>query len=322
MEKAKKNNLMRFISEQRALALLIVILVFFTAFTLIFPDTFGAVGNFSAVLLNMSAEGLIVVAIVPLLIIGEIDLSLGSIMVLGSILCGRLMILNHMNMWLAILISLAVSVMCGLINGFIVAKINVVAFIATLATSMIYLGIAIILAGTGWTDFPDAMFKYMGTGKVFGIQLPVIYIIIIFTVATLLLSRTRVFRQVYYIGGNAKAAELSGINMVRTKMMIFAIGSGLACLSGIISAMRFNSAMTNIGTGVEMRAVTAAVIGGVSFTGGAGTMAGAAMGAVFIATLNNVLTIVGIGQNMQNVATGTVLILAIVLDVVLGKRRI
>lgn len=326
METAKSREtlgrrFMQFIVEKRAIALLILILVFCIIFSLVFPDTFGTFGNFSAILLNMSAEGLIVVAIVPLLILGEIDLSLGSIMVLGSVLCGRFMILSEMNMWLAIAISFAACMCCGLINGLIVAKINVVAFIATLATSMIYLGFAVILAGTGWTDFPDDTFKFMGTGRVLGVQLPVFYVIIIFAAASLLLTRTRYFRQIFYIGGNNKAAELSGINVVRTKVVMFAIGSGLACLAGIVSAMRFNSAMTNIGTGVEMRAVTAAVIGGVCFTGGSGTMSGAAMGALFIACLNNALTIAGIGQNMQNVATGVVLILAIVLDVFLNRKK-
>lgn len=325
MEEIKKQRynkkLLQFVIEKRALALLIMILLFCIIFSLIYPQTFGTFENFTAILLNMSAEGLIVVAIVPLLIMGEIDLSLGSVMVLGSILCGRFIILNDMNMWLAILISMAVSVCCGLVNGFIVAKVNVVAFIATLATGMIYLGIAVILAGTGWTDFPDPLFKFMGTGKVLGIQLPVFYIVMAFVISSVLLARTRYFRQFYYIGGNTKAAELSGINIAKTKMVVFAIGSGLACLSGIISAMRFNSAMTNIGTGVEMRAVTASVIGGVCFTGGSGTMVGAAMGALFVACLNNALTIAGTSQNIQNVATGIVLILAIVLDVALSKKK-
>lgn len=324
MEKTKqrkRGSIFQFIIEKRALALLILILLFCLAFTLLFPDTFGTLGNFSGILLNMSAEGLIVVAIVPLLIVGEIDLSLGAVMVLGSILCGRLMILDDMNMWLAILISLGVSVLCGLINGIIVAKINVVSFIATLATSMIYLGIAVMLAGTGWTDFPDPLFRTLGQGKVLNIQLPVIYVIVVFIIMSLLISRTRYFRQCYYIGGNAKAAELSAINTGKTKIVLYMIASGMACISGIISAMRFNSALTSIGAGVEMRAVTAAVIGGVCFTGGAGTMAGAAMGALFVACLNNALTIASISQNMQNVITGVVLILAIVLDVVLAKKK-
>ncbi len=324
MERSKKKgsySFFQFIIEKRALALFMLILAFCLAFSLIYPSTFGTFSNFSGILLNMSAEGLIVVAIVPLLIVGEIDLSLGSIMVLGSVLCGRLMIQDGLHMWLAILISLAVAVLCGLINGLIVARIKVVSFIATLAMGMIYLGIAVMLAGVGWTDFPDPLFKKLGTGRLFGIQYSVYYILVAFIVTSILLSGTKYFRRLYYIGGNPKAAELSGINIAATKLFAYGMSGAMACISGIIAAMRFNSALTNIGTGVEMRAVTAAVIGGVAFSGGSGTMAGAAMGALFVACLNNALTIAGVSQNMQSVATGIVLILAIVLDVILNRQK-
>jgi ribose/xylose/arabinose/galactoside ABC-type transport system permease subunit len=224
-------------------------------------------------------------------------------------------------MWPAMLVALCIAVVCGLANGFVIAKLGVTSFIATLGTSMIYLGIAVILAGTGWTNFPDPVFKALGQTRLFGIQAPVFYMAVMIVIFAFLVARTRYFRQLYYIGGNANSAELSGIKIVRVKIAIHAIAAVLACLGGIITAMRFNSAIPSIGAGVELRAVTASVIGGVSFTGGTGTLAGAAMGALFVATVNNILTSLGINPNVQFCVTGIILIFAIVLDIIIAKKR-
>ena len=322
MEKVeKKYNFLKFISTQRALALLILVIAFCLLFSFIFPSTFGTYENFALILLNMSAEIMILLAISIVLIQAEIDLSLGSVMVLGAIICGRLMIYDNLPSGVAIIIALALCMVCGLINGLIVAKLGVVSFIATLATGMIFMGLATILSGTGWTDFPDAAFKALGQTKVLGIQMPVFYMIAAIAIFSVLLSNTRYFRQLYYIGANLKSAELSGINIPRVKITTFIICSFLAAMGGIISAMRFNSAMPNVGTGVELRAVTAAVIGGVSFTGGTGNIAGAAMGALFIAVLNNALTIANVPPDLQPCITGIILICAIVLDIVVSKKN-
>ena len=319
---ARSSGIFSFIATKRAVSLLVLIIVYCLIFSIIFPNTFGTFDNFSTILLNMSAEAFIVVAMVPILISGEIDLSFGSMMAFGSIFCGRLMIYENWPMGPSIAMSVIVAMGCGLLNGYIVSKLNVVSFIATLATGMIYLGLAVIMAGTGWTNFPDPMFSALGQSRFLGLQLPVYYMIAAFVIYSLLLARTRYFRQLYYIGGNIKAAELSGINIAKVKMSIYVISAVLACLAGIVSAMRFNAAMTSIGTGVEMRAVTASVIGGVAFTGGYGTMVGAAMGALFVACLNNSLTIAGVRPDLQYVVTGVVLILAIVSDILLARRKI
>ena len=322
MEKVeKKHNFLKFISTQRALALLILVIAFCLLFSFIFPSTFGTYENFALILLNMSAEIMILLAISIVLIQAEIDLSLGSVMVLGAIICGRLMIYDKVPSGIAIAIALVLCMVCGLINGLIVAKLGVVSFIATLATGMIFLGLATILSGTGWTDFPDATFKALGQTKVLGIQMPVFYMIIAIVIFAILFANTRYFRQLYYIGANQKSAELSGINISRVKITTFIIGSFLAALGGIISAMRFNTVLLNMGTGVELRAVTAAVMGGVSFTGGTGTITGAAMGALFIAVLNNALTIANVPPDLQPCITGTILICAIVLDIVVSKKN-
>jgi ribose transport system permease protein len=317
----KKSSFLSFISTQRALALFILITIISLLFSFVFPTTFGTFSNFSIILLNMSSEIMIVIAITIVLIQGEIDLSLGSNMVLGAILCGRLMIVNDLPMIFAIIISLIVCMACGFINGLIVAKLNVVSFIGTLATGMIFLGFAVILSGTGWTDFPDKLFKALGQTKIMGIQMPVIYMIVALIIFAFLVSSTRYFRQYYYIGANQKAAKLSGINISKVKITTFVIAGCLAGIGGIITAMRFNTAIPNVGAGVELRAVTAAVIGGVSFAGGSGTVAGAAMGALFIAVLSNALTIAKLPPDLQPSITGVILITAIIIDIIVTKKN-
>lgn len=317
----KRFSAMKFIANQRALAMLILIVVFCLIFTILFPSTFGNFENFSLILLNMSAEATIFIAIALVLINGEIDLSLGSIMVLSGILCGRFMIVSKFAAIPAILLTLVITLVCGIVNGIIVAKLNVPSFIATLACSMIYLGIAIMLAGVGWTDFPDQTFRAIGQTKLLGIQLPVYYMVALVAIFSYCVAKTRYFRQYYFIGSNIKAAELSGINVPRTKIIVYMIAALLAALGGIFSASRFNTSLTTIGSGVEMRAVTACVIGGVSFTGGTGTILGAALGALFVACLNNAITVAQINPDLQSLVTGVVLIGSIVLDIVVSKRK-
>lgn len=317
----KRFSLGELVAKQRALVLPIIIVLFCLLFSVLFPKTFGTFDNFSLILLNMSSESLPLLAIALILIIGEIDLSIGSIMVLGGMLCGRFMLQSNWPMVPAILVTLAICMGCGFLNGLVISKLKVTSFIATLATGMIFLGVAILLAGVGWTDFPDPVFRAMGEAKFLGLQLPVYYMAFFFIIFSVLIARTRYFRQYYYIGGNQKAASLSGINIDRTKIVAFMLSAGLACLAGILSAMRFNSALNNIGTGVELRAITAAVIGGVSFTGGTGTIPGAAMGALLVACLNNALATAKVSPDLQSVVTGVVLILAIVMDIVIAKRK-
>lgn len=321
MESVKRKfNTWAFLSKRRALALLLLIAVCVGFFSVLYPDNFGTLGNFASILLNMSGESLIIIAMAMVLMIGEIDLSLGAVMVFGGILCGRLMIQSGTSMVVSILIPLAIALVLGFINGFIITKLRIASFITTLATSMIYLGIAIILSGTGWTNFPDPVFTLLGKSSFAGLQLPVYYMILLFVLFGVLMQKTRYFRQLYYIGGSTKSAELSGINVAKTKIVIYMLASILACLQGIFSAMRFNSALTNVGTGVELRAVTACVIGGVSFTGGTGTIFGAAAGGLFIAVLKNILTMVQLSPDLQFTITGVILILAIVADIFVSKK--
>jgi ribose transport system permease protein len=248
-----------------------------------------------------------------------LDLSLGANMALAGILCGMLIKFAHFDMAAAIAVSLAASLLMGVINGYIVAYMGVNPLITTLATGFVFQGVAVWLAGPGFTDFP-ASFLGLGQSKFLGIQLPIWYMAIAAAVFHVLMTQFRFFRKFYFVGASKRAALMSGINARSAVFATFIIAAVFAGLGGIISASRFNSSMTSVGTGVELRAVTAAVIGGVSFTGGAGTVLGAVLGALFLAFVNNGLIILGIEPSWQNVVIGFVLILSIVIDVSLKKK--
>ncbi len=295
-------------------------LIYSIIFSFLYPYTFPTYGNFAAILINMAIDLVVVIAMSIILISGEIDLSLGSNMALSGVLCGYLIKYLGVSIPLAILITFAIAVLIGLINGVIIAKIGVTSFIATLATSLIYKGIAVRLAGPGISDLP-LNFNALGQEMFLKLQLPVWYSLVILIIFSYCMSRTRFFRQYYYIGGNVKAAILSGMNIPKMKIIAFILSSCLACFAGIISAARYGNAMCTVGTGIEMSVITAAVIGGVSFSGGAGTIFGAAVGALFMALLNNALIIANVDAYWQNVVTGIILVLAVIFDIVVSRRK-
>lgn len=320
IQKSILNQVADFIITKRSLSLLATILILSLFFACSFPKTFGTYENLSKMLLNVSTQVIIVIAMSLLLISGEIDLSLGANMALSGIFCGYLLKIVGMDIPWAILLTILLAVVMGLINGLIIARIGVNSFIATLAMGKIYLGLAVWLAGPGFTDFPKS-FNALAQNLLFMLQLPIWYSLVVVVSFAYLLSNTRFFRQYYYVGGNMKAAVLSGINIKNVKVIAYVVAACLASLAGIISAARFGSSMTNIGGNVELMAITAAVIGGVSFTGGVGAMSGAALGAIFIALLNNGLIIASIDPYWQPVVVGVVLVFAIIADVLLNKRK-
>lgn len=307
------------IYRRRTVFLSILIAIYVVAFSLTFRDSYLSYANISAILINMSIELLVIIGMALLLISGEFDLSLGATMSLSGILCGYLIKIG-VGVALSISITFAVCVLFGVLNGVIVAKIGVNSFITTLATGIIIRGIAVRIAGPGILKLPER-FIVLGQKVLGGLQLPVWYAVVTAAVFIYLVSMTRVFRQYYFIGGNPKAAVLSGINMARMKIIAFAIAACLSGFAGIVSAARFGNAMTAVGNGIEMRAITASVIGGISIKGGVGSIGGAILGALFIALLNNGVIIAEIDPYWQPIVLGIVLVIAVIIDVVMSRNR-
>lgn len=209
--------------------------------------------------------------------------------------------------------GILVGAVAGLINGFIVTRLAINALIATLATMAIFRGLTYVTAGTGVTPI-GTEFKAYGQTVFFGLQTPFWVMLAIVILGAWAVARTRFFRQFYFIGGNAKAAKLSGIRVGRLTLIGFVIMGMLAGIAGVLGASRLNSAVVSAGIGVELSVITATVLGGASLKGGEGTILGAVLGVLFIALVQNAMIINGVGVFWQGIIIGSVLLLAVSLD--------
>lgn len=318
---AISNKLTKLFTQYRNLALLIIVVVDILIFSFLYPRIFPTYYNLSAVMLAMSIEVIVVIGMTIMLISGEIDLSVGYNLALSGIICAHLISYEKTGLFLAIIITLLVSFIMGLINGILVAKIGVNSFITTLAAGMVYYGLSLVLSkGSSINRLPNE-FTILGQKNLLNLQMPVWYALILIVIFSYLMSRTKLFRQFYYIGNNKKAALMSGINVKKLKIFAFIISSMLASIAGIISAMRFGNASALAGQGMELKAITAAVIGGVSFAGGVGTIIGAVIGSLFMGLINNGFSIAEVSQYWQQIIVGVIMLTAVSLDVILSRKR-
>jgi ribose transport system permease protein len=301
------------LANSRELMLLVLIVAIAGAMSIYYPNNFPTASNIRAVLLNAAQNGILVTGMMLLMIGGVFDLSIGSILALAGVWSGV-----AVGWWgwpapVGILAGCAVGIVAGAVNGFIVTRLAINALITTLATMAIFRGVTYVTAGTGVTPIGDH-FKIYGQTVVAGVQMPFWVMAVIVIVGGWAVARTRFFRQFYFIGGNAKAAKLSGIRVNRLIFIGFVIMGLLAGIAGVLGASRLNSAVVSAGIGVELSVITAAVLGGASLRGGEGTIIGGVLGVMFIALVQNAMIINGVGVFWQGIIIGSVLLLAVSLD--------
>jgi len=300
-------------------SILIIAILLIGLFMSIRSPYFLSWRNAEAIFLGLSVEGLIAIGMVIVLISGGLDLSVGSTLALAGVVTG-LSLNANIPVVFSILIGLFSAVMVGFVNGLLIAKVRLNPFITTLGTLMAVRGMVLVIAkGRAVLNLPME-FKIIGQGKLWGVQYPLFLLFILVLVSDFILRNSRFMRQAYYVGGNEKAAKLNGINVVMVKIINYITVSFLAGLSGILVTARFGSASVTIGQGMELRVLTAAIIGGASLTGGEGSVFGAFLGALFMGIISNSLNLLGVNIYWQNLATGVALILAVLFDV-LSKRK-
>jgi len=314
----KKFSLIRLL-EIRELVLVFIIVLGGIVMSIVSP-IFLKPSNLMAILLGLSVEAIIAAGMTVLLVSGGLDLSVGSTVAFsGVIAC--MCIKAEIPVFISIILGILSGALIGLVNGLIIARWEINPFIVTLGMLSIVRGLVLILAnGVTIIDLP-ASFTVLGQGKVFGIQYPIIFTIIIIIIGDILLRRSTFFRQNYYIGGNEKAALMTGIKVNKIKIFNYVLVGTTSAIAGVLMAARLASASVNIGVGLELKVITASVIGGASLSGGEGSIVGAFLGSLLMATLINSLNILGIDVYWQNVITGMILIMAVVLDTVLKRKR-
>jgi ribose transport system permease protein len=301
-------------------SVLIIVIVAFSVIMSLSSSVFLKPLNIEAILLALSVEATIAVGMVLLLISGGLDLSVGSILALTGVVSG-LALSRGVPSFPAILLGLLAALAIGLINGLLIARLKINPFITTLGTMITVRGLLLIVAsGRAVLNLPES-FTVIGQGRLFGIQYPTYVLLFLVIITDSLLRNSRFFRQSYYIGGNEDAARLTGINVDLVKVFNYGFVAVLAGIAGLMLTARFGSASVTVGSGIELRVITACIIGGASLSGGEGSVLGAFLGALFMGMLANALNLLGVDVYYQSFITGLFLILAVVFDVLNERRK-
>lgn len=285
-------------------------------------ETFRTWENVINILNQISINGIIAVGMTMVIVTGGIDLSVGSFVAVSSVTCGAVLNNNPDNIVLAIILSLLICGLGGLFNGFFIAKFNMFPFVVTLATLLVVRGVAYIISDGRSFVLKSEAFKQIGQGKLFG-QLPVPIFIFAFVmiIGYLLMAHTKFGRYVYAVGGNMNAAIASGVNVFRVKLFTYFLMSVFTGIAGIILTSRVNAGQPSIGTGYELDAIAASIIGGASFNGGIGKITGTFIGVVIIGVINNGMNLLGVSSYYQQVVKGLIILLAVLLDKLVSQKR-
>nr|WP_238132188.1 ribose ABC transporter permease [Vibrio cincinnatiensis] len=299
--------------EQKSL----IALLFLVVVVSFLNPNFFTVDNILNILRQTSVNAIIAVGMTLVILTAGIDLSVGSVLALCGAFAASL-IAFEVPVFVAVPTALLAGAVLGGISGIIIAKGKVQAFIATLVTMTLLRGVTMVYTdgrpiSTGFTDTADA-FAWFGTGYALGIPVPVWMMVIVFAAAWYLLNHTRFGRYVYAMGGNESAARLSGINVDRVKIGVYAICGLLSALAGIIVTSRLSSAQPTAGMGYELDAIAAVVLGGTSLMGGKGRIMGTLIGALIIGFLNNALNLLDVTSYYQMIAKAVVILLAVLVD--------
>jgi len=296
---------------------ILIALTAMVLFLYIWPTThktFLTQTNIFNVLRQSSSNLMLACGMTMVIILGGIDLSVGSIIAMSGVFAAGAVVWGGMPEIVGILIGILSGLLFGLFNGFIIAKTKIPPFIVTLASMNIAKGIAQVFSGGKPIRCMTDPWKFLGAGYVGPIPTPVITMFVVFIIAVILLNNTKIGRHIYAVGGNDTAAKYSGINTAKVKFVVFAFSGVMAGLAGVTIASRLYSGTCTSGDGAEMDAIAAVVVGGTSMAGGSGKLGGTLIGVLIIGILNNGLNLMGINSNWQYIVKGAVILLAVYVD--------
>ncbi|NDL64853.1 ribose ABC transporter permease [Acerihabitans arboris] len=299
--------------EQKSLIALLVLIAVVSSMS----SNFFTLNNLFNILQQTSVNAIMAVGMTLVILTAGIDLSVGSLLALTGAVAASVVGLE-MNVLAAVATSLALGAAIGAVTGLIVAKGKVQAFIATLVMMLLLRGITMVYTNgspvnTGFSDAADA-FGWFGIGRPLGVPTPVWIMAVVFLAAWYMLHHTRLGRYIYALGGNEAATRLSGISVDRVKIIVYALCGLLASLAGVIEVARLSSAQPTAGTGYELDAIAAVVLGGTSLSGGKGRIMGTLIGALILGFLNNGLNLLSVSSYYQMIVKAVVILLAVLVD--------
>jgi inositol transport system permease protein len=297
-----------------------LILISMIVVSTIISPVFLSTENFANISRQISITTILALGMTLLIICGQIDLSAGSVMALAGLL--SVMFYKATGMFYgAMLLGMFVGVVCGFVNGLIVTKLGIPAFIVTLAMMTVTRGAALMLTN-GQNIYQLGDFVDWGQGNVLGVPTPVVFMVLVTVLCWYVLNHMHLGRYIYATGGNEEAARASGIPIQTIKVKVFVINGALVGLAGVLYMSRVNAGLPNAGIGFEFDAMTAAIIGGTSFSGGIGTSVGTLAGAFILGFLGNIMNLLGIQSYLQQIIKGGIIVLAVAYDIASkGKRK-
>jgi ribose transport system permease protein len=298
-------------------------------FSVLKPDAFFTTDNIIGILQSTTVIGVLAIASTFIIITSGIDLSVGVLMTFCAVMAGVLMVNLGLPMWVGVPGALLVGAVCGTASGLAITKLRVPPFIATLGMMMLLKGASLIITKTRPIYFNDVEgFDAISLGSALsdlipGLPIPngVLIMFIVAVVCAVVLNKTALGRYTFALGSNEEAVRLSGVNVDRWKVIIYAFSGGICGIAGLLIASRLNSAQPALGQGYELDAIAAVVIGGTSLSGGVGTILGTIIGAFIMSVLINGLRIMSVAQEWQMVLTGVIIILAVYTDNLRRKKQ-
>jgi ribose/xylose/arabinose/galactoside ABC-type transport system permease subunit len=329
-----KTDVQQFLLRGRAFIALILVTAVFTSLSPQFMTT----ANLVIMSKHVAINALLAIGMTFVILTAGIDLSVGSIVGMVAMIAGGLIneginlpqlgIIIYPHTWMIIVISLILGTLAGAISGYVITRFNVAPFIATLGMLYVARGIA-GLRNNGYTfpnlvgrpEYGNTGFEILGAGDFLGVNYSIWLMIILTLVAHIVTKRTPFGRHVYAIGGNERAAELSGVRVSRTKIIVYSISGFCSALVGLIIASQLVAAHPLTGDTFELNAIAAVVLGGTSLAGGRGSMGGTLIGAFVIGVLNDGLVMMGVSSFWQKVIKGSVIVLAVIIDQVQARMQ-
>lgn len=319
--------------EGRAFFALIVIIVVFS----ILSPYYLSVANFLTMASHVAIFGILAVGMLLVILNGGIDLSVGSTLGLAGVVAGFLMqgvtltwlgVVVYPPVWVVAVLACMLGAVVGLVNGVLIARFKVPAFVATLGVMYMARGLALLMTSGltynnlgGKPELGNTGFDALGFNRLFGVPTGVVVLVVIALIGSIVLNRTAFGRWLYASGGNERAAELSGVPVKTVQISVYVLSGICAAIAGLILSSQLTSAGPTAGTTYELTAIAAVVIGGAALTGGRGNIRGTLLGAFVIGFLSDGLVIIGISSYWQTVFTGAVIVLAVLLNAVQYRRR-
>lgn len=323
---ARSGSLLQSDAARKALAFvgLLALIIFFSAYS---PTVFPTWSNAKGILLATAVNGVLALGVTFVIITSGIDLSVGTTMTFAAVMTAQFIVVWGVPMWLGVIGGMGAGALAGTINGFVIAKMKIPPFIATLGMLYATKGLALIISQLKPIYFTETpAFQKIAMGSVTGAVFPAFdfpnAVIIFFGAAILanvILQRTVLGRYTFALGSNEEATRLSGVNTDNWKIAVYGLCGMFAGTAGVLMASRLNSAQPALGAGYELDAIAAVVIGGTALSGGEGSILGTVIGAFIISVLTNGLRIAAVPQEWQMVITGAIVVLAVFADI--ARRR-